>query len=101
MPISEQEVEKIAALANLELTGEEKRAFTIQLSSIVTYMDKLNELDTSDVEPMSHCGASAEEPDYAMRDDEVRPSIGQERALSNAPDPEAGFFKVPKVVERD
>jgi aspartyl-tRNA(Asn)/glutamyl-tRNA(Gln) amidotransferase subunit C len=101
MPITKEEVEKIARLASLDLTAEEKESFTSQLSSIVTYIDKLNELDTSDVEPMSHCTVSQTESasgSYADRDDTVLPSLGQEVVLKNAPDPERGYFKVPKVI---
>lgn len=98
MPITEQEVEKIAELANLELTVEEKKLFTVQLASIVDYIEKLNELDTTDVPPMMHAGVK-EEPDYAQREDLVAPGLGQQKALQNAPDPCRGFFRVPKVIE--
>ena len=97
MPITKQDVEKIAALANLALTEEEKETFTTQLSSIVSYVEKLNELDTSDVPPMSHSTLSGD-TSYAMREDEPVPSLGQEAALANAPDPGDGHFKVPKVI---
>ena len=88
MAITKEEVEKIATLANLELTPEEKESLAAQLSSIVTYIDKLNELDTVNVEPMSHCGVSQTEPasgSYADRDDTVTPCLGQEAVLKNAP----------------
>src|SRR5579871_128452 len=98
MPITEKDVEKIAILANLELTPEEKQSFTSQLSAIVSYIDKLNELETSDVEPMSHCTVTDGGLGYAERDDIVLPCLGQEAAVKNAPDSERGFFKVPKVI---
>ncbi|MCS6803980.1 MAG: Asp-tRNA(Asn)/Glu-tRNA(Gln) amidotransferase subunit GatC [Acidobacteriota bacterium] len=98
MPITEQDVEKIAELANLELTAEEKKLFTVQLASIVQYIEKLNELETTDVPPMMHAGAE-QEPDAAQRDDHVLPGLGQQGALQNAPDPWQGFFRVPKVIE--
>lgn len=98
MPITETDVEKIADLANLELTDEEKKLYTTQLASIVTYVEKLNELDTADVPAMMHAGTD-EDADYAQRDDEVLPCPGQEVALANAPDPARGFFRVPKVIE--
>ncbi len=98
MPITERDVEKIAELAHLELTEEEKALFTRQLASIVRYVEKLNELDTEDVPPMMHAGAE-EEADYAQRDDEVLASLGQETALANAPDKARGFFRVPRVIE--
>ena len=101
MAITKVEVEKIATLANLELTPEEKESLASQLSSIVTYIDKLNELDTTNVEPMSHCSVSqtgSASESYADRDDTVLPCLGQEAVLKNAPDPERGYFKVPKVI---
>jgi aspartyl-tRNA(Asn)/glutamyl-tRNA(Gln) amidotransferase subunit C len=98
MAIAKDEVEKIAALARLELTPEETDSFTRQLGAILSYVDKLNELDTSDIEPMSHCATGAEDTDYSQRDDLVRPGLGQRLAVENAPDSEAGYFKVPKVI---
>ncbi len=98
MPITRTDVEKIAELARLELTAEETESFTIQLASILNHIDKLNELDTSNVEPMSHCSTATGDIDYARRDDRARPSLGQSIAVENAPDQESGFFKVPKVI---
>jgi aspartyl-tRNA(Asn)/glutamyl-tRNA(Gln) amidotransferase subunit C len=98
MPITEKDVEKIAELANLELTEEETKLFTTQLASIVSYVEKLNQLDTADVPPMMHAGA-AEETGAAQRDDQALPSLGQDVALANAPDPARGFFRVPKMIE--
>ena len=98
MPITEKDVEKIAILANLELTPEEKQAFTSQLSAIVSHIDKLNEIDTTNVEPMSHCTVTQSGPGYAERDDTVLPCLGQKAVLKNAPDAERGYFKVPKVI---
>ena len=97
MPITRPDVEKIAELARLELTEEETESFTHQLASILNYIDKLNEIDTTKVDPMSHC-STATGDDYALRDDRARPSLGQSLAVENAPDQEAGFFKVPKVI---
>ena len=97
MPITKQDVEKIATLANLALSESEKETFTTQLSSIVSYIEKLNQLDTKDISPMSHstlCGDTA----YAMREDVVVTPLGQEAALANAPDAGDGHFKVPKVI---
>jgi len=98
MPISKVDVEKIAELARLELTSEETESFTQQLSSILEHIDKLNELDTGDVEPMSHCSTAGGDTEYARRDDVTRPSLGQRLAVENAPDTEAGYFKVPRVI---
>ena len=98
MPITRTDVEKIAELARLELTAEETESFTEQLSSILGYIDKLNEIDTTGVEPMSHSTLGNDAPQLAQRDDEVRPSLGAQVATENAPDNEAGYFKVPKVI---
>lgn len=98
MPITRPDVENIADLARLELTAEETDLFTEQLGSIIGYVEKLNELDTTDVPPMSHFSPAAGDSESAMRDDRVRPSPGQKLALENAPDSEAGYFKVPRVI---
>jgi aspartyl-tRNA(Asn)/glutamyl-tRNA(Gln) amidotransferase subunit C len=98
MPISKVDVAKIAELARLELTTEETESFTGQLSSILGHIDKLNELDTTDVPPMSHCSTAGRDAEYARRDDVTRPSLGQRLATESAPDSEAGYFKVPRVI---
>ncbi len=98
MPITEADIEKIAQLAHLEITDEEKRAFTPQIADIVTYVEQLNELDTSDVEPATG-GLTAEgEATDSAREDAARPSLGQKLALDQAPDPASGHFRVPKVL---
>jgi aspartyl-tRNA(Asn)/glutamyl-tRNA(Gln) amidotransferase subunit C len=98
MAITKDDTAKIAELARLELTNEESEAFTKQLSAILGYIEKLNELDTEDVSPMSHCSTATADPEYAWRDDETRPGLGQQLATESAPDNEAGYFKVPKVI---
>lgn len=95
MKITREEVENVAVLARLELTGEEKDIFTGQMDAILAYVDKLNELDTSGVIPTSH----AVPMENAFRDDQARPSIGVESTLANAPERADGFFRVPKVIE--
>jgi len=95
--ITKQDVEKIANLANLALSETEKECFTSQLSSIVNYIEKLNELNTSDVVAMSHSTLSGDNV-YTMREDILVPSLGQSGALANAPDKGEGHFKVPKVI---
>ena len=95
MKITREEVENVALLARLELTGEEKDIFTGQMDAILAYVDKLNELDTSGVIPTAH----AVPMENAFRDDEARPSIGVDNALSNAPERAEGFYRVPKVIE--
>ncbi len=95
MKITIKEVEHVARLARLELTEEEKERMRAHLDSILTYMDKLNELDTSGVEPTSHVLPMTN----VFRADEVRPSLSQEEALANAPDRQDLFFRVPRILE--
>jgi aspartyl-tRNA(Asn)/glutamyl-tRNA(Gln) amidotransferase subunit C len=97
MPITRTDVEKIAELARLELSEAEADSFTNQLSAIIGYIDHLKELDVTDVPPMSHCSTGGD-PEYARRDDTVRPSPGQQPATANAPDAEDGYFRVPKII---
>jgi len=98
MPLNIEDVDKIAELARLKLTPEEASSFTRQLGAILEYMTKLNELDTASVEAMSHSSTAAGDTDYAMREDAVGPSLGQDVATANAPDAQAGFFRVPRVI---
>ena len=89
------DIEKVARLARLELSDEEKSTFGSQLEQILTYMEQLNGLDTSGVEPTSHAI-----PVYnVFREDEVRSSLPQEEVLAVAPDEEDGHFKVPRIIE--
>ena len=97
MPITRTDVEKVAELARLELSEAEADSFTNQLSAIIGYIDHLGELNLADVPPMSHCSTGSD-PDYARRDDVVRPSPGQQAATANAPDAEDGYFTVPKII---
>lgn len=97
MAITRNDVENIAELARLELTADETELFTEQLRSILSHIEKLNELDTANLPPMSHCTADGD-AEHAMRNDEVRPSLGQNLAVENAPDSDSGYFKVPKVI---
>jgi aspartyl-tRNA(Asn)/glutamyl-tRNA(Gln) amidotransferase subunit C len=98
MPITESDVEKIATLAHLEITDEERRALTRQMASIVAYVEQLNELDTSQVEPAIGGLTPEGERTRAAREDVVLPSLGQALALEQAPDPAHGHFRVPKVI---
>ena len=95
MKISKKEIEHIAVLARLSLPEEEKELFGSQLSSILDYMEKLNELDTKGIEPTSHILSLSN----VMRDDTPTPSIPKEDALMNAPDHTGKFFRVPKIIE--
>jgi len=97
--LTEEQVRYVAGLANLELSAEELRRFSSDLGEILTYMDKLNELDTRAVEPMAQVLYEAEQS-ATWRADQERAVIGAEAALANAPLSGAGFFKVPKVIER-
>ena len=89
------DIEKVARLARLELTEDEKVTFGNQLEQILTYMEQLNRLDTTGVEPTSH----AIPIHNAFREDETRPSFPQEEVLSISPDQENGHFKVPRIIE--
>jgi aspartyl-tRNA(Asn)/glutamyl-tRNA(Gln) amidotransferase subunit C len=93
--LSKEEIEHIAMLARLSLTDEEKELFGAQLSSILDYMEKLNELDTENIEPTSHVLSLSN----VMREDAPRDSIPREDALSNAPDRTDTFYRVPKIIE--
>ena len=89
------DIEKVARLARLELSEEEKVTFGDQLEQILTYMEQLNRLDTAGVEPTSH----AIPIHNAFREDETRPSFPQEEVLNISPDQENGHFKVPRIIE--
>lgn len=95
MKITREEVGHVARLARLSLKEEEIELFTRQLSDILTYVEKLNELDTKEVDPTSHVLPVKN----VLREDEIRGSIERERALVNAPDRTDEFFRVPKVIE--
>lgn len=95
MAISKEEVEHVAKLARLLVSEEEKDVLTRQLSSILTYVGKLNELNTEGVEPLSH----VIDIKNVFREDKTRESLSQDLALSNAPEKRDGFFRVPKIIE--
>ncbi len=98
MPITEADIEKIAQLAHLEITSEETRAFTPQIADIVAYVEQLNELDTTEVEPATGGLTPEGEATDSSRDDVLRPSLGQNLALDQAPEAASGHFRVPKVL---
>lgn len=95
MKLSTSDVEYVAKLARLEVTEAEKEKFTAQLNDILLYIDKLNELDTQGVAPMSHAIAVTN----AFREDKIAESLGTQKALANAPDARGEFFRVPKVID--
>ena len=99
MKITEQEVRYVADLANLRLDEDEVHRMAKDLDEILAHIDKLNELDTTSVEPMAQVLYDADET-ATLRADVERPPLGTELALKNAPLAGAGYFKVPRVIER-
>jgi aspartyl-tRNA(Asn)/glutamyl-tRNA(Gln) amidotransferase subunit C len=99
MKLTEKEVRYVASLANLELKPDEIDRMVHDLDSILEHMDRLAEIDTDGVEPMSQVLYDAEET-ATLRPDIERAPIGNDAALANAPMPGNGYFKVPKVIER-
>ena len=112
MKVTEKDVSYVAELANLELSEEERKGMLRDLNSILEYIDRLNELDTSNVPPMAQVSdrygvdqskQGSERFAYASREDVVeglRKSLPHDEALANAPDADEHFFRVPKVIER-
>jgi len=112
MKVTEQDVAYVADLANLDLTAEERSGMLRDLTSILGYVDRLNELDTSKVPPMAQVSdrygvdeskQGSERFAYANREDileGLRKSLPHDEALANAPDADEHFFQVPKVIER-
>jgi aspartyl-tRNA(Asn)/glutamyl-tRNA(Gln) amidotransferase subunit C len=94
MAVTIKEVEHIAKLAKLEFTDAEKEKFTHQLNQILEYVEQMNKLDTSRIEPLSH----VIELSNVFRVDEVKQGVSTEEALKNAPSKTEEFFKVPKVI---
>lgn len=99
MKISEAEVRYVAGLANLTLTDAEVQKLRGELDGILEHMALLNQIDTSDVEPMAQVLYEAEET-ATLRPDVPAPPLGNALATANAPQPGSGYFKVPKVIER-
>jgi aspartyl-tRNA(Asn)/glutamyl-tRNA(Gln) amidotransferase subunit C len=112
MKITEKDVAYVADLANLELTEQERHVMLRDLNSVLEYVDRLNQLDTTDVPPMAQVshGFGAEQSAItavpsaaAMREDileGLRKSLSHELAMRNAPESDGTFFKVPKVIDR-
>ena len=98
MPINEADVEKVAQLAHMEITPAELKIFAPQMADIVAYVEQLNELDTSNVEPALGGLTPEGEATDSARDDAATPSLGQKIAIAEAPDAAAGHFRVPKVL---
>ncbi len=111
MKVTDKDVSYVADLANLELTEAERGRMQTDLNSILGYIDMLNELDTSNVEPLTQISAiyapsgaeaksGSEQFAYALRPDVVQPSLSREDVLRNAPETDGILFKVPKVIEK-
>lgn len=112
MKVTESDVLRVAELANLELTSDERVRLLKDLNSILDYVDRLNQLDTADVPAMAQVSEryggdqarnGSERFLHAMRNDVLyglRPSLERPEALKNAPDNDGKFFKVPKVIEK-
>lgn len=112
MKVSEKDVSYVADLANLDLTAEERARMLRDLNSILEYVDRLNELDTTNVPAMAQVSdrygvdqskQGSERFAYAIREDihnGLRKSLPHEGALANAPESDGVFFEVPKVIER-
>ena len=94
--ITEETVDKIANLARLEFNGKEKEEIIKDLNRMLDFVNKLNELDTSNVEPLIYMNDEVN----VLREDEVKQTISQKEALNNAPKKDSDYFKVPKVVEK-
>jgi aspartyl-tRNA(Asn)/glutamyl-tRNA(Gln) amidotransferase subunit C len=96
MEISISTVEKLAHLARLQLSNEQKKAYASDLKDMVSFVEKLQEVNTTGVDPLLHMGDVVN----ALRQDEIKGSVSREDALLNAPDKDEAFFKVPKVIKK-
>ena len=100
MKISREDVLRVAQLAHLELAEDEVQLYQGQLDAILTYIDKLNELDTSSVEPLAQVLTPSTEANPSAREDETVSCGTAEEVLKIAPDPSRPYFRVPKVLEK-
>jgi len=94
MAITKKDVEHVAKLARLEFDEAKKEQLVKDLNAMLAYIDKLNEVDTANVEPLAQIGSA----ENALREDEARPSPPQDDMMENAPDRSGSLFKVPKVI---
>jgi aspartyl-tRNA(Asn)/glutamyl-tRNA(Gln) amidotransferase subunit C len=95
MTIKKETIKYVADLARMDLHPDEEILFSTQLNDILAYMDKINELDTENIKPMSHAVSMGN----VFREDFPRQSLSKEDALKNAPDKKGNFFRVPKIIE--
>ena len=100
MKISREDVLRVAELAYLDLSEAELETYRAQIDEILEYIGKLNELNTANVEPMAQVLADDQTADATLREDVVVPCNVAREILEQAPDPEAPYFRVPKVIER-
>jgi aspartyl-tRNA(Asn)/glutamyl-tRNA(Gln) amidotransferase subunit C len=100
MKISREDVLRVAELAYLDLSDAELETYRAQIDEILEYIDKLNELDTANVEPMAQVLADDQSADATLREDVEVPCHAAAEVLKQAPDPEPPYFRVPKVIER-
>jgi aspartyl-tRNA(Asn)/glutamyl-tRNA(Gln) amidotransferase subunit C len=99
MKITDEEVRRVAELAALALRDDEVTRMALDLDSILSHIDKLNQLDTTGVEPMAQVLFEAGET-ATLREDRERPCLTNDQAVANAPVSGSGYFKVPRVIER-
>ena len=97
MSVTKNDIKKIAELARLEFKEEDLESYTLEMNKILGYVDKLNELDTTNVEPLSHPIENVN----VFREDKLKTSVDREEALKNAPDSSSEHFKVPKVISQN
>ncbi|WP_294144853.1 Asp-tRNA(Asn)/Glu-tRNA(Gln) amidotransferase subunit GatC [uncultured Selenomonas sp.] len=95
MKVTKKDLENVAVLSRLRVPEDEQETYIQQMDAILTYMDNLSEVDTENVKPTTYALPMSN----VFREDEVKPSLPREAALSNAPLKENGYFKVPKVLE--
>jgi aspartyl-tRNA(Asn)/glutamyl-tRNA(Gln) amidotransferase subunit C len=98
--VAAEDVKRVAELAYLELSADEEARMQRDLNAILGYIDQLNEVDTSRVEPMAQVAEVVGGATTALRADVVVPSLDRERVMAAAPETDGSFFKVPKVIER-
>lgn len=95
MSVTKKDVKYVADLAHLQLTEEESESLVSDMNQILDYMTTLEEVDTSDVEPLEH----VIDLEYRLRDDKAQEPLSHEEALKNAPDADTDYFRVPRVIE--
>ncbi len=95
MSVTKKDVDYVADLARLQLDEEERESLVNDMNQILDYMTTLEEVDTSDVEPLEH----VIDLEYRLRDDKAKEPLSHEDALKNAPDADSDYFRVPRVIE--